>query len=69
LLGDVDKGMEIVSGEEKIFCTGPTRAANAEKNLLYRHEKPNEPTKKGPLSFVLFGPSFTSVSTTEYIFS
>jgi hypothetical protein len=23
------------------------------KNLLYRHDKPNEPTKKGPLSFVL----------------
>jgi hypothetical protein len=25
-----------------------------EKNLLYWHDKPNEPTKKGPLSFVLF---------------
>ncbi len=31
--------------------------------VLYRHDKPNEPTKKGPLSFVLFESPFTSVST------
>ncbi len=31
LLGDVDKGIEIVYGEEKnILYTGPTRAAKAE---------------------------------------
>jgi hypothetical protein len=30
---------------------------------LYRHDKPNEPTKKRPLSFVLFESLFTSVST------
>jgi hypothetical protein len=32
LLGDGDKGIEIVYGEEKgktIFCTGPTRAAKS----------------------------------------
>jgi hypothetical protein len=33
------------------------------KNLLYSHDKPNEPTKKRPLSFVLFESPFTSVST------
>jgi hypothetical protein len=33
------------------------------KNILYRHDKPNEPTKKGPLSFVLSESPFTSVST------
>jgi hypothetical protein len=33
------------------------------KNLLYWHNKPNEPTKKGPLSFAFFESLFTSVST------
>jgi hypothetical protein len=33
------------------------------KNLWYRHDEPNEPTKKEPLSFVLFESPFTSVST------
>ncbi len=27
LLGDGDKGIQIVYGEEKIFCTGPSKAA------------------------------------------
>jgi hypothetical protein len=43
-----------------------TRAAKAEqkpKNLLYWHNKPNKPTKEGPLLFVLFEFPFTSVST------
>jgi hypothetical protein len=32
LLGDGDKGIEIVYGEEKkIFCTGPPRAAKTEQ--------------------------------------
>jgi hypothetical protein len=64
LLGDWDKGIETVYGEEKtaVFCTEPTRAAKAEKNLLYRHGKPNKP-RKGPLSLVLFESPFTSVST------
>jgi hypothetical protein len=34
LLGDRDKGMEIVYGEEKLFCTVPTRAAKAEQKTL-----------------------------------
>jgi hypothetical protein len=31
---DGDKGIEIVYGEEKIFCTGPPRAAKAEQKSL-----------------------------------
>ncbi len=34
LLGDRDKGMEIVYDEEIIFCTVPTRAAKAEQKSL-----------------------------------
>jgi hypothetical protein len=51
LLDDGDKGIEIVYGEEKIFCTGQPA------------EKPNEPLKEGSLSCVLFESPFTSVST------
>jgi hypothetical protein len=32
LLGDEDKGIEIVYGEEKNICTRPNRAAKAEQN-------------------------------------
>jgi hypothetical protein len=46
-----------------MFCTGPTRAAKAEQKYLYRHDKPDKTTKKGPLSFELFESPFTSVST------
>jgi hypothetical protein len=63
LAGDRDKGIEIVYGEENFFFTGPTREATRQnKKLLYRHDKPNEPIKEGPLSFVLFESLFTSVS-------
>ena len=34
LLVDGDKGIEIVYCEEKIFCSGPTRAAKAEQKCL-----------------------------------
>ncbi len=54
LLGDGDKWTVIVYGEKKKICTEPTGAAKAEKNLLYRHDKPNEPAKEGLLSFLLF---------------
>jgi hypothetical protein len=40
LLCDGDKEIEIVYGEEIIFCT----AAKAEQKYLYWHHKPNEPT-------------------------
>ncbi len=47
-------------GEGTKFFTGVSRAA---KSLLYRHDKPNEPTKKGPLPIVLFESPFIPVST------
>jgi hypothetical protein len=34
VLGDGDKGIEIVYGEEKILFTGPTKAAKAEQKFL-----------------------------------
>jgi hypothetical protein len=60
LLGDGDKEIEIVYG---VFCTGPTRAARLNKNLVYRQDKPNESTKEVPLLFVLFESPFTLVSS------
>ncbi len=62
LLGDGDKGIKIVYGEEKIFGTGRLEQLRLNRNLLYRYGKPNEPTKEGPLTFVLFESPFTSVS-------
>jgi hypothetical protein len=56
LLGDGDKEMKIMYGEEKIFYTRPTRATKA------GHVEPNEPTEEGPFSFVLFESPFASVS-------
>jgi hypothetical protein len=62
-LGDGDKGIEKVYGEEKnILYLGLTRAAKVEHNL-FRQDKPYEPTKKGLISFVLLESSFTSDST------
>jgi hypothetical protein len=41
-----------------------TRAAEAgQKSLLYRHDKPKEPTKEGPFSYVFQDSPFASVST------
>ncbi len=62
LLGDGDKGIEIVYDEEKIVCPGQPRQ---NKNLLYRHDKPYEPNKKEPLSFVLLESHFTLVTTSQ----
>jgi hypothetical protein len=54
----------IVYGEKKIFYTiGRLEQPRQDKNLLYRHKEPNEPTKEGPLSFLLFESLFASVST------
>ena len=54
------KGIEILYsvGEENYFVPDQLEQPRQNKNLLYRHDKPNGPTKKGPLSFVLF--SFNS---------
>ncbi len=48
---------------KKNILHSPTRAAKAGQKYLYRHDKPDKPTKDGPLSFVLFESPFTSVST------
>ncbi len=61
LLGDKDKGIEIVYGKEKLFCIGPTRASKAEQKSLvpgYRHNRPKEPTKEGPLYLSTHKPHF-----------
>jgi hypothetical protein len=47
LLGDGDKGIEIVYGEEKkYFVLGLLEQPRQNRNLLYRHKKPNEPTMR-----------------------
>jgi hypothetical protein len=64
VLDDGDKVMEIVYGEEKnIFYWAEQNSQDRTKYLLYLHDKPNEPTREGPLSFVLFESPFPLVST------
>ncbi len=48
---------------KKYFALGRLEQPRQNKNLLHRHDKPNELTKVGHLSFVLFESPFTSVST------
>jgi hypothetical protein len=63
LLADWDKEIEIVCDEKKnILYRADYRAPKAEQKSLVC-DKPNEPAKKGSLSFVLFESPFTSVST------
>jgi hypothetical protein len=45
------------------FCTGRLEVPRQDTNLLYRHDKPNETTKEGPLLYVLFESPFILVST------
>jgi hypothetical protein len=47
----------------KNYFVGLLEQPMQNKNILYQHDKANEPTKKGPLSFVFFESPFTSVST------
>jgi hypothetical protein len=43
-----DKGIEILYGEEKdILYWAELEQPSQNKNLLYRHDKPKEPIKKG----------------------
>ncbi len=50
-----DKGIEIVYGEEKnIFYWTDYSIVKAEKKSLVPARQPIEPTREGPLSFVLF---------------
>ncbi len=54
LLGDGDKRIEILYGEEKNILYWADWSSQAQnKNPLYRHDKLNEPSKE-PLSFVFF---------------
>jgi hypothetical protein len=48
------KKIEIVYDKEKCFVLGRLEQPRQNKNLLYWHDKPNKPAKKGPLSFALF---------------
>ncbi len=48
---------------KKYFVLGWPEQPRQDKSFLYRHDELNEPTNKGPLSFVLFESPFTSVST------
>jgi hypothetical protein len=63
LLGDGGKGIEKVYSKEKKCVLGRLEQPRLNKNLLYRYDKAKEPTKEGPLSFVLFESPFSSVST------
>ncbi len=48
---------------KKYFVLGLPEQPRQDTILLDWHDEPNKPTKKGPLSFVLFEAPFTSVST------
>jgi hypothetical protein len=64
LLGDRDKGTEIMYGKQKqlYWAIGPTRALKGDQKSLVPARQA-QPTKEGALSFVLFESPFTSVST------
>jgi hypothetical protein len=47
--------------KKKICSTRLTRAAKAEQKYLVPARQANEPTKEGPLPFILFESPFTSV--------
>jgi hypothetical protein len=57
------KEFKLCMVRKKYYVLEPTRAAKTGQKSLVQTDKPNEPTKKGPLSFVLFESPFTSVST------
>ena len=48
--------------KKKYFVLGRLKQPMRNKNIFYRHDTPNEPTKEVPLSIVLFESPFTSVS-------
>jgi hypothetical protein len=62
-MGDGDKCIEIVYGEEKIFYAGETRAAKAEQKFSCTGTTgPTNQPRKAPFINTLWVP-FTSVST------
>jgi hypothetical protein len=53
-MGDGDRGIETVYGEEKIFFTGPTRAAKAEQHFFIparQAQRTNEASVGNPFIF------------------
>jgi hypothetical protein len=62
----VTKEVEKCTVRKKYFVLGQLEQPWQDKNLLYRHHEPNEPTKEeGPLSYVLLESPFASVSRSE----
>ncbi len=62
--GDGDKGIEIVYDEEKKYLLlGRLEQPRQNKNLLYLHDKPNEPTKRDLFHLSSLSPHSPSVST------
>jgi hypothetical protein len=51
LLGNGEKRIEIVYGKEKIFCTGPTRAAKAEQKSFVLARQAQQ-TNQGWIPFI-----------------
>ncbi len=51
--------------KKKYFVLGQLEQPRQDKNWLYRHDKPNEPAKEGPLSFELFELPFTSIQQSQ----
>jgi hypothetical protein len=51
------------TGEKEYFVLGRLEQPRLDKNLLDVDNEPNEPPKKGPLSFVLLESPFASVTT------
>jgi hypothetical protein len=58
LLGDA-WGQRKSRARKKYFVLGQLEQPWLKKKLLYRQDKPNESTKEGPLSCVLFESPFT----------
>jgi hypothetical protein len=56
-------GLYFYTVKKKYFVLGQLEQSSQNKNLLYRQDKPNEPTKEGSLSYVLLDSPFTSVTT------
>jgi hypothetical protein len=63
LLGNGNKWFEIVYGEKIFFELVRLEQVRQDKNLLYPHNKPDDPIMEGPFACVLFESPFTSIST------
>ncbi len=48
------------SEEKKYFALGRLEQPRQDKDLLYRHNEANEPTKEGPISYVILESPFDS---------